>query len=375
MFGELPKLFDRDFAIAYFLPSASFVTASYCILIRFSLSPVVLALSADSVLKDLASLGLLSLLGAIILLIANRGIVRLLEGYWPFGLGYWVNWLQLRRFRRLSRESAKSDVDKQSYEQRNEEFPRKLQNKRNRIKEDQANRFPNEERLILPTSFGNTYRAFEVYPRVMYGINAIPGWFRLLAVVPKDYRALLDAARAQVDFWVNLSFLSLIVIIEYYFAAFRANRLVFSGLFSGSATLHWIPLLALVFSVVAYTFARNAVQDWGNWVKSAFDMYLSDLRDKLGFARPQDREHGRRMWIAFNRAVLARNAELLPETHSPQEQYTVERLSTDLRRLNKDDRLSFLESALRTGFDESSAPDLDVEQIIRALREQARHWL
>ena len=75
--------------------------------------------------------------------------------------------------------------------------------------------FPDEEAWLLPTSFGNTIRAFEVYPRVMYGLDAIPGWLRILAVIPKDYRESVDNAKAQVDFWLNLWFLSILMIFEY----------------------------------------------------------------------------------------------------------------------------------------------------------------
>ena len=62
---------------------------------------------------------------------------------------------------------------------------------------------------------GTLSALFEVYPRVMYGLESIEGWDRILAVVPKDYRTLMDSAKAQTDFWINIVFLGNIFICEY----------------------------------------------------------------------------------------------------------------------------------------------------------------
>lgn len=313
MFGELPKLFDRDFAIAYFLPSAAFVAVTYLIVIRFGLSPTLFTLSADTFLKDLAAFGSVSLFGGIILLIANRGIVRLLEGYWGFVLRRHLNWLERLRFQKAHNKSLDSDQDFDAYDLRGEPFPRHLKDQRNQIKLLEASRFPDAKYLILPTSFGNIFRAFEVYARVMYGLDAIPGWFRLLAVIPKEYRALIDSARARVDFCVNFAFLSLFVIVEFYLAAILAKRLSVSGFFSPSGRFPWIPLFALLSFWMAYVFAKRAAQEWGEWVKSAYDLYLPDLRAKLEFAPVATQKEEREMWTAFTIAALTRDPEWMPE--------------------------------------------------------------
>lgn len=349
MFGELPKLFDRDFAIAYFLPSAAFVAVSYLILVRFNLSPVVFTISADSFLGDLAAFGSLSLIGGIILLLANRGLVRFLEGYWPYRLGYRLNWLELWRFRRLREERLQLDQKMEALESRNKPTD-DLQNKWDRIKLLEANRFPNEERLILPTSFGNTYRAFEIYPLAMYGIDAISGWSRLLAVIPKEYRDLIDAGRARVDVWVNVACLSLLVVVEFYVSAIAAERISFSGLFSLTGDFPWIPLFSLLSFWVAYIFARKSVEQWGNWVRSAFDLYLPDLRTKLEFAPGRTKEAEFQTWSDFNIAVLTGNPEWMPEKvrNAPEQSKKIETLSAELPKLNDQERLFLLDVVLRT---------------------------
>jgi hypothetical protein len=48
----------------------------------------------------------------------------------------------------------------------------------------------------------------------MYGMDAVYGWNRLQAVIPTVYRDLVNDAKAQVDFWVNLWILSSIFLVE-----------------------------------------------------------------------------------------------------------------------------------------------------------------
>jgi len=317
LFGELPKLFDRDFAIAYFLPSAAFSAVTYWIVLKFNLAHVVFAFSAESFLKDIASFGLVSLFGGIILLIANRGILRLFEGYWPLRMGQRLNWIERRHFRKLQRENAESDSQIESYELRGLPFPRELQEKRNKIKFLLPRRVPHSEHLVLPTSFGNTYRAFEAYSFIMYGIDSIPGWYRLLAVIPKEYRGLIDSAKAPLNFWVNACFLSLLAIVEFYLAATVAGAISWRGLVSPHARFPWIPLFAFLSFLLSYSFARRAAEEWGNWVKSAFDLYLPDLRTKLGFPPAASKQEEFTTWTNFSVAVLTRSAELMKSIQEP----------------------------------------------------------
>lgn len=318
MFGELPKLFDRDFAIAYFLPSAGFVAITYFFAAHFNLTSVLFDFSKESFLKDITSFGLLALLGAIILLVANRSLVRLMEGYWAFNLKQHFNWIEVRRYKELLAKEKRSDEEKMNYSDSNP-YPRELQAERNQIKSKKAERFPDGEHLILPTSFGNTFRAFEVYSRVMYGIDAIPGWYRLLAVIPADYKNLINAARAQVDFWVNVWFLSLIIIIEYLIIVVLVRPINFQTVFSAE-TLIWLPIAAIVSSYIAFRLATNAARTWGNWVKAAFDVYLPELRKKLEISLPKNNEQEREIWKNFSKAVIYRDAYRMPEkTTTPSE--------------------------------------------------------
>jgi len=310
MFSELPKLFDRDFAIGYFLPSAGFVAATYLLAVHFNLFSVLFEFSKESFLKDVTSFGLVSLLGAIILLVANRSLVRFMEGYWAFNLGQYFNSIEVRRYKKLRRKERQSNLARRRYDSNS--FPQKLRDDRDQIKEEKVSYFPDSKHLILPTSFGNSFRAFEAYSRVMYGIDAIPGWYRLLAVIPADYRNLINSARAKVDFWVNICFVSLLVAIEYLITVVFLRPISYQTVFNAESLI-WLPSALLAFSYIAFRFAASAARTWGNWVKAAFDIYLPELCKKLEFDLPKNNEQARKMWKNFSRAVIYRHADFMPE--------------------------------------------------------------
>jgi hypothetical protein len=65
-------------------------------------------------------------------------------------------------------------------------------------------KYPHDPDLILPTRFGNVIHASETYSLNVYGVDAIPAWHRLAAVVLKDFAGQVDDARAEVNFWNNV---------------------------------------------------------------------------------------------------------------------------------------------------------------------------
>jgi hypothetical protein len=156
--------------------------------------------------------------------------------------------------------------------------------------------FPDHDRWLLPTAFGNIIRAFEVYPRIMYGLESIQGWTRLLAVIPKEYRDLVDTAKAQTDFWVNLSFLSFLIIAEY----------IGISLYTHNLGMPFLPLVAAGVTCGASYMARKAAEEWGEWVKASFDVFLPELHAKLGFSPPETMEQEQEFWKGFSQAIIYR---------------------------------------------------------------------
>ena len=302
MFSKLPELFDRNFATGYFLPVASFIAATLEIANKFGLLPVVQAASQTDILLGTTLIGLISWIGGICLLAANRDILRLAEGYGRFNPANMFKWRERRRYRKLREELSRLDEECLPYISNQQELPSKLRLKRNSLMQEAVERFPDEEHWLLPTPLGNAIRAFEIYPLVMYGLESIQGWNRLLAVVPEAFRELVDNAKAHVDFWVNLWLLSLVFTLEYGAVALYTRKI----------EALWIPFLSLGVALIAFSRATSAAVGWGNWVKATFDTFLPELYDKLGFSCPPIMEQERALWRKFSQAIIYREADLVP---------------------------------------------------------------
>ena len=295
--GKVTEGGNRDFIIAFLVPAMVLVTVSLVMLEDYGVDA--LAWLNRTANLGLSGLGFLlaglaaSVLLALFLVLANSWIVRRKEGY-GFGrrLGSLLGWWERRKFRVQSRRIEAG--------LKNGEDVRFLKFKL-------AAFFPPREDLLLPNAFGNAMRAFEAYPRVVYGFEATRGWSRLQAVIPKDYRELIDAAKAQVDGFVNLWFISWLFVAEYLLLA------AWSGRFAS----YWYLLAGFLGTRLTGRWARGAAVRWGEVVKGAFDVYLPELRRRLELSPPVSREAQRRMWSSFSDVFLTRDPAALPEIIEP----------------------------------------------------------
>jgi hypothetical protein len=312
LIGQLTGLIGRDFVIGYFLPVATFITASLGLAVAFGVEPGGLALTGGSldeteVLVASTLLALVSALGGVLLMALNREVIRLMEGYPYRRLNGWQRW----RYRRLSGLAEMIRTEREILKKQKKELSPERRDELEKAVAKLVTHFPDDEKWVLPTALGNTIRAFEVYPRIMYGLDAIEGWGRLLGVVPPDYREQINAAKTQMDFWVNLSLLALLFLPEYAAVA----------IYGDSLRVPWAPLAALVVAFFAYSRAKSAAVQWGNLAKASFDLFLPELWCRLGFAPAEDADKERTTWENFGWAIHYRAPRYLPQRHptSPDE--------------------------------------------------------
>ena len=290
--------------MAFFMPVAIFIGASLWIFDQYQLTQILPTLNFDN-LVSVTILGLISWLGGILLLVTNRDMYRFIEGYGRYNPVKLVGSMQKRRFQKLHEKLEKLDDE---YRNAGNNFSIKKRDERNKIMKELADHFPDDERWLLPTAFGNTLRSFETYPRVMYGFEAIDGWSRILAVVPEDYRTLIDSAKTQVDFWVNLGSVSFLLLLEYIGVAYYQQTL----------EAVWLFVLIVLGLLIAPYRAKRVAVEWGDLVKSVFDLYRFDLLDSLGIEPPKSHDEERILWINFSQAIIYRLPDSLPEI-KPQE--------------------------------------------------------
>jgi hypothetical protein len=295
MFGELPKIFDRDFVVAFFFPATLFVLASVGLLTDYNIFPDLLPLLREDALKGATIIGVLAWAAGVLLLVLNYGIYRLLEGYGNYNPLKLLRRFQLQRHELLQKQIAQltDDVEERKFVG-DEVGKSEIIQRRIKVRQQSADWYPREAAYVLPTAFGNAMRAFENYSVDMYGADAIVLWVRLLAVLPADFRQMMNAAKAQTDFWVNLWLIGYLLLVENLLLIVRYERF----------GAWWVAALAAILIIVAPRHAKLAAVAWGDYVKASFDLYLPELREKLKHPVPTTAEEEKRQWNEISRQVL-----------------------------------------------------------------------
>jgi hypothetical protein len=288
--SELNKVFGRDFIIGFFLPALFFSVATFFLAKFMWPGASWLDINWRKPLEDAAIFVLATWVFAVFLQSVNREIFRAAEGYWPWGLTGLLNRSQRKRFRKLKVKVDELYNKPGSLSEAEDQKLSKLSGRK-------ATEYPSKMSLILPSSFGNTVRAYEDYSRVIYGFESINGWARLQGLMSKDFREVLGNDRARVDLWLNLCVLPVLFALEVAVVA-RIKE----------PSLAWLIVPLLIFAWLAYARARSSVQQFGEQVKAAFDIYLPALAAKLGYMLSSDTAKNRQFWKAFSQVMVYRDA-------------------------------------------------------------------
>jgi hypothetical protein len=161
-------------------------------------------------------------------------------------------------------------------------------------------RFPPEDRHVLPTELGNVIRAFENHPRTRYGLDGIPIWPSIAAMLTESERADLDEKTTDVAFWLNG-----LVLVVVGGALLFAERVWHPPAGTLETVGIEVAIVASVAGLAAWMYRQliGAAARWGEPVRAAFDMHRLELYDRLGVRRPYTREEDVEAGRAVNRLL------------------------------------------------------------------------
>jgi hypothetical protein len=280
MFSSLPKMADKNFVLGFLLPSLLGTLAMLYLLSDFE--PFKSAYHAALAEKKFGSLAVW--VEAALLVLGNELLYRCVEGYiGPFNRPKWRAKEQDKFSDERARLAHDRPTDNATITHEARAYYKRLG--------DLLERFPYPADLVLPTRLGNVMRAFETYPLNVYGVDSIPAWLRLQAVIPKEFQAVINDGRAKVDFCLNIWLFAIaITILAVALCALNAVELAKNRI----TQFEWIYLVALAIAVLTIWFAYEGAvamaRAWGGAVKSAFDLYLPELAKQLGHSLPETQD-------------------------------------------------------------------------------------
>lgn len=308
-----------NFLIAGFIPSLAFVAIG-----MFAFGPV-LPLSVRTRLGGDLNLfsqaGFISLLATIVLGFTltslNTFFIKIFEGYIFLEHIPTLRKSELRKEKKLQSKMNWVKRILARYEgNMGHPTAQKYLSILNELQIQYDRRFPIHRAEMMPTQFGNILKAAEGYSRERYQIDAVPMWPRIISVIPTGYNLRIEETHNQLSFLVNCSLLagllgiqsllvSIFQAISVNFVARGLNQIlyfipVFPNLVDVYTQRIWLYLcFALIAFFMMYIFYRAAllsVVDFGDMIRSVYDLFRFDLLKQLHLPLPRNSNREGTLW-------------------------------------------------------------------------------
>jgi hypothetical protein len=149
---------------------------------------------------------------------------------------------------------------------------------------------------IRATSLGNVIEAYNHYGYKRYRLEAELFWSRLKKVIPSGYMNQVREPKILLDFAVTMATISL----------FLAFGLLTVGPWLWFDFRIWgtIAVVQLVAGAFFYFLSVNAATQYGDMIRSCFDLFRLDLLRQLQFERPSSLKEERTLWERISQLVV-----------------------------------------------------------------------
>jgi len=316
-----------NFVVSAFVPSLAFVAMA--IVVFKPIVPPDLLNSVQNTFEPFGQSGILLLALTVILGFTlsnlNTSIYKILEGYsllarFPLGRNR-----QLRKFNKLKQqlETVENEITQMEQSAKpDEDHLSRLEDLRYYIASEMNLRFPLKEEAILPTAFGNMLRAAEAYSADRYGIDAVRLWPRLIHVIPDSYYEKVEQSNNGLAFLINCSILSLLFGFLCMLASGYQYLVWQLALQDKTEVLYFVRInypsrvyceriyiygvifvVMLVFSFVFYKGSFPIVMQYGNMIRSSFDLFRFQLLKQLNLDLPKDLDQERDLWSKISEFI------------------------------------------------------------------------
>lgn len=300
--GKLPGLLEKEFVIGFVIPAVVALLEAYMVWTHFFREPEWLAALSFEKAAGLASVGFVVWFSALALMGLNQLILIILSGYPVRWLARWLGVMWLIRKYRAWRFKETIELQKRISEAR-----------RNGTTEPEApithgaklikarSEFPSQDGDLLPTPFGNWYRAMQETPYFVYGLDSTKVWPRMESILPDDHRKLVAEAKSVLNFCVNLYFTTAVALVCY-----LAGKWVYE---EQDHVLNRLLVALVVTMILSRLASLYAIKRYGEYVTGAFDLYRGKLADTLGLEIPRDPQEEREMWKEVSRTFVYQSAD------------------------------------------------------------------
>jgi len=274
-FGNTVTLLIKSFRLSSLFPALCFVLV-HCLIFISSVEKNLPAWLKDGGLGlPILTIFLLTAFIGYILNYLNYPLIYLAEGY-PFRDTPWgelMRWWYRCQRDKLERQARIEGSEESFY------------------KDKLSDHFPPNPTRCAPTDLGNVTAAFEAYPSHRYGIDAVYLWPRILPVLNEQkYAVFVEREKEGFDFFINLTALSAILMME----------CVLIRCLLGWPVFTWVALTSGCAVFIFYQAAVWCALNWGEAIKTAFDLYRYQLAEQMSLLPFKDKKDETRRWKALS---------------------------------------------------------------------------
>jgi len=307
--NDFAGVFSRYFVVGFFVPAFVVLVAVSQVLPDEALPAVYLDAGNGA---RVAVLGGASLLAGLILLGMHYQALRLFEGY-PLAARWYTRpldrVLKWRQSKRLAKALKKANALTDDVAKSNALWHISLS-------------FSTDDERVLPTSFGNAVRAFEITSTHRWGLNAIAIWPRIQLLLTNEEQRVVSEAESNVAFFINGALLAALAGF-----ALGIDKIVEGQLTFPNGLLYLIPF---AIAVLAYRASIGTVADWGSTVIASIDLHRREAYTRLGVRKPVNFSDER------NNIAPAVSATLLFGEHIPDDLAASEDIASGGRKADDD---------------------------------------
>jgi hypothetical protein len=285
--GDITGVFSRYFVVGFFLPAYA-ALVSLWLLASSGLVPNLLEQHSQA--TQLLILGGIALVGGLALSGTSYYVARLLEGH-PL-----VRWSK----RPVARTGYRAAI---ALQRRRYNRLRDIHDGKGKPGEDPQHAawhldryFPPEPDDLLPTRLGNAIRAFEKHSNVRWGLDGVTIWPRIEALLSAGERELIVDFKVNFYVFANAALGAVVVGV-----CLIVDQAVNAPL---PAWLWWLYALPFAVAYILYRFAIDPATEWGDVVRSSFDLHRLELYEKLGVRAPTSFSDERELAVCVNQALL-----------------------------------------------------------------------
>jgi hypothetical protein len=148
--------------------------------------------------------------------------------------------------------------------------------------------YPTDDADVQPTLLGNVFATAAEYPQLVYTMQGLLWWPRLVPLVPGAFSDMLGGAQAPMMALLNLCIV---------FASLALG----GGLVLALAGGHWVAALVtlvggLVLARLCYRAAVSQAAELGSMLRVGFDLYRHEILRQMDLEIPTDLDAERAIW-------------------------------------------------------------------------------